>query len=119
MTIFDHLMKNAGKRLPMHMPGHKRRTDEPYLRDLCAALDITEIDGFDDLHDPSGIIADAEARAARLWGAENSHLLVGGSTVGILAGVYSLLKRGDVVIVARNCHKSVFHALEISGADAK
>ena len=119
MTIYEKLKRHAGDRLPMHMPGHKRRTDEPYLRDLCAALDITEIDGFDDLHDPSGIIADAEARAARLWGAENSHLLVGGSTVGILAGVYSLLTRGDAVIVARNCHKSVFHALEISGADAK
>ena len=119
MTIYEKLKRHAGDRLPMHMPGHKRRTDEPYLRDLCAELDITEIDGFDDLHDPSGILADAEARAARLWGAEHSHLLVGGSTVGVLAGVYSLLKRGDVVIVARNCHKSVFHALEICGADAR
>ena len=116
MTIFESLMKNAGRRLPMHMPGHKRKTPAKYLKKLAADIDITEIDGFDDLHCPTGIIAEAEARAAALWGAERSHILVGGSTVGILAGIYSFLAPGDEVLVARNCHKSVYHGIEICGA---
>ena len=94
----------------MHMPGHKRRASS--LRSLDK-LDITEINGFDDLHDPHGVIADIEKRAADLWGAERSHILVNGSTCGILAGIYTLAKRGDRIVMARNCHKSVYHAVEL------
>jgi len=119
MTIFEKLIRNANDSLPMHMPGHKRKTDLPYLEKLAADIDITEIDGFDDLHDPSGIILEAERRAAGLWKAENSHILVGGSTVGILAAIYSHVRSGDVVLMARNCHKSVYHAVEICGAVPK
>ncbi len=116
MTIFESLMKNARQKLPMHMPGHKRKTPAKYLKKLAADIDITEIDGFDDLHCPSGLIADAEARATALWGAQKSHILVGGSTVGILAGIYSFLAPSDEVLVARNSHKSVYHAVEICGS---
>lgn len=101
--------------LPMHMPGHKRNLLAPYLRALGAQLDITEIDGFDNLHAPSGILRQAQARAARLWGAEESYFLVGGSSAGILAGLYAAANRGDEVLIARNAHKSVFHALELCG----
>lgn len=100
-------------RLPMHMPGHKRNADAPYLAALGAGLDITEIEGFDDLHDPSGILLAAEQRAARLWGAERTRFLVGGSTCGVLAGIFALTRPGERVLVARNCHKSVYHALEL------
>lgn len=101
--------------LPMHMPGHKRNLLAPYLRALGADLDITEIDGFDNLHAPSGILQQAQARAARLWGAEESYFLVGGSSAGILAGLYAAANRGEEVLIARNAHKSVFHALELCG----
>lgn len=45
-------------RYPLHMPGHKRNERlfdgiDPYK------VDITEIDGFDNLHNPKGIILDA------------------------------------------------------------
>ena len=116
MTIFDELKKNADRRLPMHMPGHKRRAAAEYLEKLACDLDVSEIEGFDDLNAPEGIIADAERRAADLYGAEHSFLLVGGSTVGILAGIYTVLRRGDPVLLARNCHKSVYNAVEICGA---
>ena len=119
MTIFDKLKKESGKYLPMHMPGHKRKTPAKYLKKLSADIDITEIDGFDDLHDPSGIIAEAQERAASLWGAEHSHILVGGSTVGILAGIYSCVLPSDEIILSRNCHKSVYHAIEVCGAVPK
>ena len=56
---------------PMHMPGHKRNTglfqmDNPY------GLDITEIEGFDNLHDAQGILREAMERAAQLWGAKQT-----------------------------------------------
>lgn len=100
--------------LPMHMPGHKRNTGGA-LGELGAAYDITEIDGFDDLHDPSGIIKNIEDSAAALWGAQRSRILVGGSTCGILAAIYAATHRGDSIIMARGCHRSVYHAVELCG----
>lgn len=110
--IIDKLSMN--KRIPMHMPGHKRNTAlAPYLKRLGADLDITEIDGFDNLHAPSGIIYESMKKAANLRGAKAAFYLVGGSTAGILAGVAATIERGDKVIVARNCHKSVYNAIEL------
>jgi arginine/lysine/ornithine decarboxylase len=101
------------------MPGHKRNAAAAdYLAALGARLDITEIDGFDNLHDPKGLIKDAMAQAARLWGSENAFFLVNGSTCGILAGVRAATEPGDRVIVARNSHQSVYHALELMELDA-
>ncbi len=101
--------------LPMHMPGHKRNLLAPYLDTLCARLDITEIDGFDNLHAPQGLLWEAQSRAAALWGADESYFLVNGSSGGILAGLYAATRRGDEILVARNVHKSVFHAIELCG----
>ncbi len=101
----------AGDFLPMHMPGHKRRP--LHTPALPWAWDITEIDGFDDLHDPSGILAEGMAAAARLWGSENAFYLVGGSTAGLLSALHAALPRGSTLLVARNCHKSVYHGLEL------
>ncbi|MBQ3516362.1 MAG: aminotransferase class I/II-fold pyridoxal phosphate-dependent enzyme [Lachnospiraceae bacterium] len=94
---------------PYHMPGHKR-CGNPYF-----ALDITEIDGFDNLHHATGMIKKAQERAAKLYGALESYFLVNGSTCGILAAMFASFQKGDKVLVARNCHKSVYHALEIRG----
>jgi len=116
-VIIDKLSKN--KKIPMHMPGHKRNTSPaPYLKRLGAELDITEISGFDNLHDPCGIILDSMKKAANLRNARSAYYLVNGSSAGILAGICSLVSQGDTVICARNCHKSVYNALEISGAKA-
>lgn len=99
---------------PFHMPGHKRRPDLAALADPFA-LDITEIDGFDNLHDAHGILADEMARAAALWGSRQAFFLVGGSTGGILAGIAACARRGDRVLVARGAHKSVYNALMLNG----
>ena len=96
---------------PFHMPGHKRRGSDigagldPY------AIDITEIDNFDNLHHAEGIIKEAQAEAAALYGAKCAYFLINGSTCGILAAISAATKRGDKVLVARNCHKAVYHAL--------
>ena len=92
-----------------HMPGHKRRdvigTNLPY------EIDITEINEFDDLHHATGILKTAMERAASVFHAEETHFLVNGSTVGILSGILGSTEKGDKILVARNCHKSVYNAL--------
>ena len=99
--------------LPMHMPGHKRNINLLGEK-LPYKIDITEIDGFDDLHHATGMIKDIEEKAKRLYGSKRSFLIVNGSTCGILAGIRAMTKYGDKVLVARNSHKSVYNAIEIN-----
>lgn len=93
-----------------HMPGHKRNT-ERFGSGLPYGIDITEIDGFDDLHHAGGILKAAEKRASRLYQSGETHFLVNGSTVGILSAILGTTNRGDRILMARNCHKSVYHAV--------
>lgn len=96
---------------PFHMPGHKRQGE--WLEGLYEA-DITEISGADDLHAPIGIIADAQKRAAELFGTRETVFLTGGSTCGILSAISAVCDRGSKIIIARNCHKSVYNACQIN-----
>lgn len=112
-TLYKKLIEySQGKAYPFHMPGHKRQImsmEDPYR------FDLTEIDGFDNLHEAGDILKTEEERAARLYQSEETHLMVNGSTGGILAGIAGVTRRGDRVLVARNCHTSVYHALELNG----
>ena len=102
------------KVVPMHMPGHKRNTEAcEYLKILGGEIDITEIHGFDDLNDPHGIFAKSETIASELWKSGRTLYSVNGSTSCILAAVRAVCGVGRRVIVARNCHKSVYHAVEL------
>lgn len=99
---------------PMHMPGHKRNPALLRLGEPCR-IDITEIDGFDNLHEAEGILKAAMERAAALWGAQSTRYLVNGSTSGLLIALSALCPMGAEVIVARNCHLSVWYAMELRG----
>ena len=101
-------------KIPFHMPGHKRNKEFEYLFG-AQSIDVTEIDGTDNLHDPKGVLKDAMQYAASVFGAKATRFLVNGSTCGILAGMRATSRRGEKVIVARNCHKSVYNAIEILG----
>ena len=103
----------TGNTIPMHMPGHKRHLKPS--ASLPYDLDITEIEGADDLHDAGGILRDAMKRASGLWGSGRTWFLVGGSTCGILAGIRAAVPFGGEIIAARNCHRSVYHAIELCG----
>ena len=99
---------------PMHMPGHKRiRSDFPDVYDI----DITEIEGYDNLHRPEGIIKQLEDETAKLYGADEAYLSVGGSTDMILTAIFAATKQGDKVLIARNSHKSVYHAAILRDLD--
>ncbi len=80
--------------------------------------DVTELGDTDDLHDPRGILRSAMERTASLYGADRTWYLVNGSTCGILAGIRALVPVGSEVLCARNCHRSVFHAIELCGLSA-
>ena len=99
-------------RYAFHMPGHKRLVEgfeNPFK------IDITEIDGFDDLNHPKpdGVLTRAQERAAALYGASETHFLVNGSTAGILTAVRACTRSGDRLLMARNCHRSVYNAAEL------
>lgn len=96
-----------------HMPGHKR--NETLIdAGLPYGIDITEIEGFDDLHHADGILKEAQERGARVFGAKETHFLVNGSTVGILSAILGCTNRGDKVLVARHCHKSIYHSMVLN-----
>ena len=103
--------------LPMHMPGHKRNI-KLLGEELPYKIDITEIEGFDDLHHANGLIKDIEDKAKKIYGSKRSFILVNGSTCGILAGIRSVVNFGDKVLVARNSHKSVYNAIELNNLDS-
>lgn len=101
---------------PFHMPGHKRNTELLGI-DLPYDVDITEIAGFDNLHAPEkdGILSALRSRGASLYRAKYAFPLVNGSTCGILAAIRALAEPNRDILVARNCHKSVYHAVELTG----
>lgn len=101
---------------PFHMPGHKRQ-DISGDGLLPYELDLTEIPGFDNLHNPGGCIKELEDRAAGLYGVNHAMISVNGATGGILAAVRSMTRRGDKVLMARNCHRSVYNAIELMGLE--
>ncbi len=99
----------AGGVYPFHMPGHKRADGSG----LPFEIDITEIDGFDNLHDPHGCLLSLQERAAALFGAREAFALVNGATVGILAAVRAMTRDADSVLIARNSHMATYHAAEL------
>ena len=111
----EHLYKKlssygASDYYAFHMPGHKRNTELMRAR-LPYNIDITEIDGFDDLHHAEGLLKELQENAARVFHAEETHYLVNGSTVGLLSAVMGCTERGGRILMARNCHKSVYNAV--------
>ena len=111
--VIRHLQQlNESDEYPLHMPGHKRNYSAGILADAYG-IDITEIAGYDNLYEAEGMLKHAMERAARVYGAEETFFLVNGSTVGILSAITGVAKRGERILVARNCHKAVFHAIEL------
>ena len=109
---FQHY--NEKKLLPLHMPGHQRKRDMGTA--LPYAYDYTEVDELDNLHAPEGILQEAMNRTAAYYGCSDCFYLVNGSSSGLQAGIFTLLEEGDEVVVARNCHRSVFYALSLRKA---
>ena len=91
------------------MPGHKRNIESTPLKGAFRC-DITEIDGYDNLHDADGIILEAQKRANKLYGAEETFFLINGSTCGVLSAVSAAVKDGGRILAARGSHRSFYNA---------
>ena len=115
MSIIKLLSKKP-ERILFTTPSHGQKS--PYLPNLEGYYnwDYSEIEGFDNLADPSGAILMAQGRASDCFGAKNTFFLTGGATLGILAAMKSVIQDGDRVLVARNCHKSVYNGLVVTCA---
>lgn len=116
--LYDKL-KNYSKSgiYPFHMPGHKR-TDITEEGIIPYNIDITEIHDFDNLHSPNGVIDEIQKKAAKLYSAQHAFILINGSTGGILSAIRSMTNQGDKILMARNCHKSVYNAVELLNLNA-
>ena len=103
------------KRYPFHMPGHKG--NKAFMPPIpLESLDVTELKETDNLHDPTGCIAETERRISEFYGADESFLLVNGSTAGIIAAICATCGEGDHIAVDRRCHRSVHSGMVLSGA---
>lgn len=110
-TLYEKLfnIQNTSE-YAFHMPGHKRVIGDNIFQDIYK-IDITEIEGFDNLHHPEGIIKQEQEFAAKLYKAEHTFFLVNGSTCGILAAICGVTNDKDALVMARNSHKSAYNAM--------
>ena len=101
-----------------HMPGHKgsriyRKYGYCDFIENLVDYDITEIPGADNLFQAEGIIEAAAEKYRKLYGVRRSYLLINGTSGGIIAAILASVNKGGRLIMARNCHKSVFNALTL------
>lgn len=106
-----------------HIPGHTRgkavyKEFKKLIGERALNIDTTdEFDNLGTLHPATGPIAEAQELAAEAFGAKKTFFLLNGSTAGNLAIGMALTKKGQKVIINRNCHRSALTGLMISGAE--
>ena len=103
---------------PFHMPGHKRAEGIKLSFPDPFSVDITEIDGFDNLHHPEGILKESMKWASSLYGSDHTWYLVNGSTCGLLSAISAAVPHRGKILVSRNCHKAVYHGIYLNHLEA-
>lgn len=102
----------TSERYPFQIPGHKGRTD---LTGPVVDGDIPVLPGNHPNRISPSLILEAEAHAAKLWGADLCRFGVNGSTGTNHASVMAVAGPGDKVIVSRTLHKSVLVGMVYAG----
>ena len=104
---------------PMHMPGHKRNVPICIKDLLCDiySIDVTEVEGTDNLHQAEGIILQAMQYAAKVYGARDTFFLVNGSSGGILSAMHCCSRKKKKVLMTPGAHISAYHGLELFGLE--
>lgn len=99
---------------PWHMPGHKRQSPfEEEVWQEAFSRDYTEARDLDDMHEPEGFIKNALEGLREIYHTYATYMMVNGSTGGVFTAVYACATEGDVILLARNCHKSVYNAVSL------
>jgi len=120
--LFDALRRHAeANPLQFHIPGHKRGAGmDPEFRDFIGrnalSIDLINIAPLDDLHQPTGVIMEAQRLAAEAFGADATYFSVQGTSTAIMTMILSVCGQGDKLIVPRNVHKSILSAIIFAGA---
>lgn len=96
-----------------HMPGHKRKVCFDDFLDIVYAHDVTEVPGTDDLYLPVGFIDRSLKQLCEIYHTSGSYYAVNGATGGVFTAIAACTNPGDAVLIARNCHKSVYNAAEV------
>ncbi len=96
------------------MPGHKAGR----ALNISLDMDLTEIPELDNLHSPEGAIKYTSEKMADLFGADESFLLVNGSSSGVMSAILACTGKEDTIILGRNSHISAYNALSLSKAKA-
>ena len=117
--IRQFLLEHAAlEPISFHMPGHKgsriyRENGYGDFLDAIMDCDITEIPEADNLFQTESVIAQTMEKYRQLYDVKKSYLLVNGSSGGLISAVLATISRGGKLVMARNCHKSIFNALPL------
>jgi lysine decarboxylase len=120
--LFTGLLEHAKKNpVQFHIPGHKKGAGidpefRAFIGDNALSIDLINIGPLDDLHQPKGMIKDAQDLAAKAFGADHTFFSVQGTSGAIMTMVMAVCGPGEKIIVPRNVHKSVMSAIVFSGA---
>ncbi|RZS86138.1 arginine/lysine/ornithine decarboxylase [Pigmentiphaga kullae] len=79
--------------------------------DVCNA-----VDELGQLLDHTGPVAASERNAARIFNADHCFFVTNGTSTSNKIVWHANVAPGDVVVVDRNCHKSILHAIIMTGA---
>ena len=120
--LFTGLVEHAKKNpVQFHIPGHKKgKGMDPEFREFIGenalSIDLINIAPMDDLHQPKGIIKQAQDLAAEAFGADHTFFSIQGTSGAIITMIMTVCQPKDKIIVPRNVHKSVMSAIILSGA---
>jgi arginine decarboxylase len=110
-----------------HTPGHssgESLRSSPWISDFYefmgehifdADLSVS-VPALDSLMEPRGVIAEAQAMAAKAFGARRTFFATNGTSTANKVIFQTLLAPGEKLLLDRNCHKSVHHGVVLSGA---
>ncbi len=110
-----------------HTPGHSSGESlraSPWVNDFYEFMGEHVFDAdlsvsvpmLDSLMEPKGVIAEAQAMAAKAFGARRTYFATNGTSTANKVIFQTLLAPGEKLILDRNCHKSVHHGVVLSGA---
>ncbi|WP_206458987.1 aminotransferase class I/II-fold pyridoxal phosphate-dependent enzyme [Anaerovorax sp. IOR16] len=123
IPLLDAIVKyNEKKPAYFCIPGHRYEKGinlrfREIVGDAIFSFDLTETPYMDDLHNAEGAIWEAEELAREVFGADDTHFLVNGTTCGNQAMILSTAFEGEKIAIPRNAHKSVLMGLILSGAE--
>lgn len=110
-----------------HTPGHSSGESlrgSPWVTDFYEFMGEHVFDAdlsvsvpmLDSLMEPKGVIAEAQAMAAKAFGARRTFFATNGTSTANKVIFQTLLAPGEKLLLDRNCHKSVHHGVVLSGA---